>query len=497
VRWSIRNQILLPFVGILMLAVTLIAITAAWLAARRSEQQTIANLRDVAGTLGRGNYPYSAAVLEQMRGLSGAHFVWLGGNGEVLASTLGVDESSLPGDLRRMMRDPEAIGLARDDHRPKLAFGGQRFFVAALHRPSERGETDLLVLYPEAAWSRIRWDAALPPLAVGAGAILLTAAVAGWLAQRFSSRLRHVETQVAVIAAGDLTREIQEPPGLRVTDELHELVGSVNRMRGQLQAMQQTIRQIERTHLLAQVAGGLAHQLRNAVTGARLALQIHRKRCRGEATPSEAAESSLDVALRQLALTEEQVKGLLSLGRMEQRPPADCDLAQLVREVVLFVTPACEHSHAKLTSTCQPDTIPLRADVDGLRAALLNLTLNAIEAAGPGGDVRLDAALDNGYVRVDVSDNGSGPPADLASSLFDPFVTSKPEGVGLGLALSRQVATDHGGSLAWSREEGYTRFRLTIRSPLAPEGGEGSGVRGERFGIPIANTIQPHSAPSP
>jgi signal transduction histidine kinase len=483
VRWSIRNQILVPFVGILMLAVTLIAVTAAWLAARRSEQQTLANLRGVAETLSRTNFPYSANVLEKMRGLSGAHFVWLGANGEVLASTLAGGDVAPAEELQAVMRGAAAHEMPGDDSRPEFVIGGQLYFAAALHRLNESGATDLLVLYPEAAWSRLRWDAAVPPLAVGGGAILLTALVAGWLGQRFGRRLRLVQEQVAVIAAGDFAREIQEPRGLRVRDELQELIGSVNTMRDRLRQMQQTIRQTERSHLLAQVAGGLAHQLRNAVTGARLAVQIHRKRCLGETSHNEPADSSLDVALRQLALTEEQVKGLLSLGRVEQRQSVDCDVGKLIDEVVLLVTPACEHSHAKLSATCAADAIHIRADVDGLLAALLNLTLNAVEAAGPGGVVRIDTAISNGHIRIDVLDNGPGPSPDVAASLFDPFVTSKPEGVGLGLSLARQVATDHDGSLAWSREGEYTRFRLTLStdSPLSPFGGEGPGVRGKRL----------------
>ena len=66
---------------------------------------------------------------------------------------------------------------------------------------------------------------------------------------------------------------------------------------------------------------------------------------------------------------------------------------------------------------------------------------------------------------IQVSDTGPGPPPELRESLFDPFVTGKPEGVGLGLALARQVAQAHHGTVSWCREDGWTRFRLVLPLP--------------------------------
>jgi signal transduction histidine kinase len=104
-------------------------------------------------------------------------------------------------------------------------------------------------------------------------------------------------------------------------------------------------------------------------------------------------------------------------------------------------------------------------DAEGVRSALLNLVLNAIQAAGPGGDVLVVPAVDDGRLHFDVYDSGPGPPADLGNGLFEPFVTTKPEGVGLGLALVRRIADRNGGHIDWTREDGPTRFRLSL--PLA------------------------------
>jgi len=209
--------------------------------------------------------------------------------------------------------------------------------------------------------------------------------------------------------------------------------------------------------MLAQLAAGMAHQLRNALTGARLSIQLHLKRCEDART-----DTSMTVALRQLTLMEEQVRGLLTLSRLEERPHTSCDLVRLLHDVASLLQPTSEHARVAFRVGAGPPTATALADEPSLRAAVLNLALNAIEAAGPGGSVALELRKD-GHTRViEVTDTGPGPPSQLGETLFEPFVTGKPEGVGLGLALARHVALAHHGSVSWAREGSFTRFRLTL-----------------------------------
>jgi signal transduction histidine kinase len=451
-RSSIRNQILVPLVAVQVVMVATIALVAARLATGRVEAQVTGRLEGVVETLGRSNFPLTGGVLDKMRGLSGAHFVSADEAGRILESTL-PNLQRLPPTLRNM---PDRTSLDPPGSSPKVDVGGFGYFATSIRSTSG---SSLLILYPEAAWRRARWDATLPTLALGALSLIPMALMTGMVAHRLSGRLRSVEANVAAIAAGDL-RELEGRP---LGDEVDDLIRSVNQMTSQLRRLRETIRGNERAAVLAQLAAGLAHQLRNAATGAKMAVQLHARRC-----PGSESDGSLDVALRQLALCESQIKGMLTMGQLPGDRETLVDPAAIVDEVCRLVEPTCRH--IGLSLTCQVEASrAIRGDGDRLQAALLNLVLNAIEAAGPEGNVRIEVSEEERICRFDVIDDGVGPPLELASTLFEPFVTTKTEGLGLGLALANRVASDHGGGLSWSRVDGKTIFSMKLANDRLEE----------------------------
>lgn len=451
-RSSIRNQILIPLLSIQAVTVTAATVTMATLAVRRSEREIISRINDVADTLTHGNFPYNESVLNRMRGLSGAHFVVIDSAGNVLHTSL-QQLTSLPAALRQLPRSADVESLQQA---PAILLGRTPYFATSVQTRNRPPGDSLFILYPRTSLQQARWEAVMPSLLLGTGSLGMMMLVTSWIANHISRRIRQVQRQVARIAAGDFHQV--EPVGRE--DEVADLALSVNRMCAQLKEMQQTIHRSELARLLAQLGAGLAHQLRNSLTGAKLSVQLHAKR-----HPDAAADQTLSVALRQLALTEEHVRGLLSIGRVEQVPPEVCELRQVLDDVAFLVSPACQHAKVAFihpADVSPPESVEVFADRSGLRAAILNLALNAIEAAGQGGSVAIELHRRDHEVTVEVVDNGAGPPPELAETLCDPFITTKPEGVGLGLALARQVAVDYGGQLSWSRSHGETRFRLAL-----------------------------------
>lgn len=437
-RLPIRSQILLPLAALQIAVITLVSAWAAWAAAARVEQEIAGRLESVGGTIESAGYPITANVLRQMKLLSGADYLLLDAQGAVLESTLTTQSP---------LRIPAASAPESSTRTTQLRGVDFRSHWVDAGRASAPGHR-VLILFPQAELHELQREAITGPLLTGGLILTLTVLATTWVAHRMGRRMQIVRQQVARIASGDF-----EPLAVPDRDdEIRDLSLSVNRMGLDLQSLTAAIRDTERAQLTAQVVGGFAHQLRNAMTGIRMAIQVHQKRCSG------GDDRSLPVALAQLSLTEQQIRGLLRLARGQEQPPAPGRVAELLDEVAAMVEPICEHRRIawSFRADCPPH---LRvADADAFRSALLNLCINGIEAAGDPGELSVTAGQRDGRIVVEVHDNGPGVPDDLRDLVFAPYVTTKLEGVGLGLALTRRAAESLGGSVQVERREQRTVF---------------------------------------
>ncbi len=444
-RWSIRNQIMLPVALLVLAAVLGTSLTTAWLAARQSERHSFRQFQTIVETLRQSPFPLSPQVLENLKGLSGAEFVAVNSEGTVTEKTV----KDLPEATREQLnRLPKGEEIQQLSQLPKIAIGERNHLVAKIATPYGR----LFVLYPEGRLREAQYDAVFAPLLVGAIAGGLGLILSAGLAHRLARHIRGVREQLTLLSQRHFVQI--EPAG--PVDELFELQSAANRLSQRLSQLETEIVHSERLRLLAQLAGGISHHLRNAVTGARLAIQLHRRRCAANAN-----DESLDVAERQLSLTEEQIKGILALGIRQRVAQKSGDIAQLAAEVQRLMEPLAKHVDVRFEAQFDlPPGTGIVDDADAVRAAIVNLVSNAIEAAGTQGEVILRTAETPREFRLEVADSGSGPRNDLQTTLFEPFITSKSEGVGLGLFLARQAAESTGGTITWERQSGHTVFRL-------------------------------------
>lgn len=469
-RWSIRNQLLIPL-GTLLLGVAGMGVWTALASAERARQQIEKQVHDVANTVNEATFPRNRQTLKLMKGLAGAEFLLCALGGKPLRDEEGqplTTLSALPEQLPQPSADWQALHLG-----PRLAVGGKSYFCQGIHLGRE-GPWILYIFYPENLWHDALWGAIRPALFFGVVGGLASVVLTLLVAQRLSGRIREMERRTRLIAGGDFS----PMPLPSRQDELRDLGRSVNEMAQRLAQFQQRVQQTERLRLLGQVSGGLAHQLRNGVTGARLAVQLHARESTGSGDPE-----TLQVALRQLALVEMHLKRFLDLGRSADLRRQPCPVLPLLEETLALLRPQCRHAGIELRwqpPPFRPEKEPtVRGDADQLRHLLLNVISNGMEAAGPGGWLAVQMDIAEGKndimavpdgekqkyplsVIIEVRDSGPGPAPEVAERLFEPFVTGKPEGVGLGLAVGRQVVQALGGSLSWRRETGQTCFRIEL-----------------------------------
>jgi C4-dicarboxylate-specific signal transduction histidine kinase len=180
------------------------------------------------------------------------------------------------------------------------------------------------------------------------------------------------------------------------------------------------------------------------------------------------------MALRQIELMESYLQRFLRLGAgrdeaVRPRDLRDIALAEFVDEVLSLVRPRGRHVGVEIQWTAPASPILVHGDRQELQELLVNLLLNGIEAAtahqseSAAAWVRVEVwAAPPNRVTLRVLDSGPGPSDLIATQLFEPFVTDKPEGTGLGLAVAKQIAESHGGTLRWSRESGATCFEVDL-----------------------------------
>jgi signal transduction histidine kinase len=245
------------------------------------------------------------------------------------------------------------------------------------------------------------------------------------------------------------------------------LVAERVHLASKLDESQRMLQQATRLSTVGTLAAELAHEIRNPLVAVQTFLQI---------LPERLDDPEVTVDLRGVALTELQrvarlLNELLGMARASVATFAATDLETLVEQVVRFLQVSARKKDVMLERVGDP--LPTgAADASRLKQALVNLVLNAIQASPAGKTVTVATrnvadAAGRAVVEVTIRDEGPGIPEDERESIFQPFFTTKDNGTGLGLPVTRQIVADHGGSIVVGGEAGRGAA-FVIRLPLTP-----------------------------
>jgi len=231
--------------------------------------------------------------------------------------------------------------------------------------------------------------------------------------------------------------------------------------------MDEVLAQQEKLAALGQAASLIAHEVKNSLNGMKAAASM--LSADGDRTlPVRTMRGQID-RLSHLATS------LLNFGKPANAQLSLTPVGQLVSEAVESLRVLPEAEEVEVTSELDT-SLHVRCDPLLLATALDNLLRNAMEAAVAAKDlgrqthprVRITTRRVDGAVRVEVEDNAGGPPPGFEAGLFQPFVTTKPRGIGLGLSMARQAVERQGGSLAFERTATGSRFTVQLGLGTTP-----------------------------
>ncbi|TVS19307.1 MAG: histidine kinase [Planctomycetaceae bacterium] len=230
-----------------------------------------------------------------------------------------------------------------------------------------------------------------------------------------------------------------------------------------LQASERETLRAEQLAAMGQLAAGMAHEIRNPLTSMKAIVQLAEN-------PEDFSAQDIRILEEEIARLEQSVQAFLDYARPAPAEKREITLEEIVEQPLALMARRADRQGIAIVFVPPRPHLRVIADLVQLRQVVLNLLLNALEATPLEGAVRLEIARksDENHddsICIRVSDSGHGLPDHLGNRIFDPFVTTKETGIGLGLSISRRIVEDHGGQItAANSPQGGALF--TVRLPL-------------------------------
>ncbi|WP_165244063.1 two-component system sensor histidine kinase NtrB [Paludisphaera soli] len=240
----------------------------------------------------------------------------------------------------------------------------------------------------------------------------------------------------------------------------------------------------EQNAQIAQLAGGLAHEIRNPLSTLSLNLDLLAEDFQEAETPRERrAGARIERLKHEARRLQDILENFLRFARLQDLKPSETDLNAVVEELCDFYEPQASVRGVMVRTHFAPDLPKAALDADAFKQAVLNLMLNAEHAMPDGGELILTTRRDGPFVVLDVIDTGVGMPEETRLKIFDPFYSTKKGGTGLGLPTTRNIIEAHGGSIE-VQSVPNRGSRFSIRLPAA--GARTAPPRADRAKAPVS-----------
>lgn len=227
--------------------------------------------------------------------------------------------------------------------------------------------------------------------------------------------------------------------------------------------LQAEVRKNDRLRTLGQLSASVAHEIRNPLTGIATSVEVLESKLKRSPENAKYFKAIID----EISRLDGIIKNLLDFAKPAKPRLRDCFLGEVIARVVNLLSDHATKRGITLAVTTSLADDRCRADADQLTQVLLNLVLNAVQACREGDTIKLRLSEappghDTKQLQIEVIDTGPGVSPEVRETLFEPFVTTKTRGTGMGLAISRQIVEEHQGSIFCEFSQTGSKFIILL-----------------------------------
>jgi signal transduction histidine kinase len=454
-RLPLQYRIVLPTVAAALLAMAATTYVGARVTASALHSRLETQLVSSASAVGWRDFALNSRILVSLRAVVGAEVVTLSPSAEVLATSLDTREGRIIEAARRVVPSAPAA-----DAPPLVSDGdcGYPCLLAYRQVDGQRGTVVVLV-------------ADRSPLVSATSAVVRTMLISALLSVIALVIVSQLVARRVTAPIDRLVHFVRTAPPQSAAradvgdDEIGALAGAFNTMLDRLDESRAALVRSEKLGIAGLFAARVAHDIRNPLSSIKMQTQLLRSKLAAGTDDREA----LSAVLHDVAQVESVVRDLMDLanpGALSLRPG---DVNSVLRETLDQLSAQLAYRKIRVELALAEPLPSVAIDSPRLRQALLNVIVNGSEAMHTGGELRVSTGAEADRVWIRICDDGVGVDPALIERVFDPFVSTKSEGVGLGLVNVKSVVEGHGGRI--TLEPRQPRGTCAhIRLPVAQHG---------------------------
>ncbi len=454
-RFGIQYRIVIPFALVALVTTSATAFVVLSLVSGTLETRAIAQVQNTAAVISQSDFATNPSILRSTRRISGDEFVTYTADGAIVATT--IDSALRPSLIPSVAsRDFAHQALARRDRAAVIRRGDCDVPCLVGYMAVPNLPATVVAVIADTSELTAATRAITRTIVIGATlSLVLMVLVSHFVARRVTAPLDAlVKFAREVPPSGTLERAAAGD------DEVGRLAAAFNQMLDRLDRSRDALVRSEKLALAGVLAARVAHDIRNPLASMKMQAQL----LDAQGTDAE-GQAHVEAILHDIEQLESVVRDLIELARPGDLNRRHVGLNDVVTDALRQLSPRLRYRKITVQSNLSRELPPLALDADRFRQVLLNVVGNAADAMPNGGTITIVSALaaDASHVVLDICDDGVGVDPAVRDRLFDPFVSTKRDGVGLGLVNAKAVVEAHGGTIALTPlEPRGTRARIMV-----------------------------------